>query len=86
LYLVSHAFEPSDESRILGLDCHIHQDRFGDDRDVDPRLRGWITDPRHCELVFRRPALDRPGATLHGSFDQDPPTIQAIGERILTGT
>lgn len=83
LYLVSYACEDDATSRLLGLDRHIRQDRTGRTDDVDPQLKGWVTDPKNCELVFRRPNLERPGATLHGSFDDDEPTIQELEAHIL---
>src|ERR1041385_4578950 len=83
LYLVSYACEEETTSKILGLDRHIRQDKTGRTDDVDPQLKGWITDPENCELVFRRPNLEKPGATLHGSFDDDEPTIGELEMQIL---
>ena len=85
LYLVSYSFEDGDSSRLLGLARNVQVDDRGSSRDADPGMRAWISQdaaaPQH-ELIFRRPVLERPGASLHGSFDDDPPTMQALLRRI----
>jgi hypothetical protein len=85
LYLVSYSFEDGDSSRLLGLARNVQVDDRGSNRDADPGVRAWISQdsgaPQH-ELIFRRPVLERPGASLHGSFDDDPPTMQLLLRRI----
>jgi hypothetical protein len=80
LYLVSCAFEDQVPQRILGLARHVHEDHRGDTRDTDRLVREWLAARARCH--WHRPALERPGATLHGSFDDDPETLQRVIERI----
>jgi hypothetical protein len=80
LYLVAHAFEDEPPARLLGLARHVHADHRGRARDVDPRARDWLRQRATC--AWYRPHAERPGATLHGSFDDDPRSLAGIVARV----
>ena len=80
LYLVAYAFETDTPARLLGLARHVEADHRGRARDVDPEVRAWLRARGQCH--WHRPRLERPEATLHGSFDDDPATIAALIERV----
>jgi hypothetical protein len=81
LYLVSYGFEDDASRKLVGLARHIAVDHRGASHDADPEVRRWLA--RHATLVWRRPRLERPGATLHGSFDEDPQTLDAVIARVV---
>lgn len=76
LYLVAHSFEDEPPARLLGLARHVDADHRGRSRDVDAGARDWLR--AHATCAWYRPGLERPGATLHGSFDDDPETLAGI--------
>ncbi len=76
LYLVAYSFEDEPPARLLGLARHVDVDRRGRARDVDAAVAGWLR--RHARCEWYRPRLERPGAPLHGSFDDDPGTLAGI--------
>jgi hypothetical protein len=78
LYLVSGSFEGNDNRQLLGLARDVDQDRNGDTRQVDVPTRTWLR--AHAELDFHRPA--RSESTLHGSFDDDPETLEKVLRRM----
>ncbi len=80
LYLVAHSFEDDPPARLLGLARHVDVDHRGRGRDADPAVRDWLRARATCH--WYRPRIERPGATLHGSFDDDPGTIATIIARV----
>lgn len=80
LYLVAYSFEERTPTRLLGLARHADVDRRGHPWDADPKVGDWLRTRATCH--WYRPRLERPGATLHGSFDDDPRTIAALVERV----
>jgi hypothetical protein len=80
LYLVAYSFEEEPPARLLGLARNAEADRRGRAGDADPEVRRWLRARATCE--WYRPRLERPGSTLHGSFDEDPRTIAALIERV----
>jgi hypothetical protein len=73
LYLVSRAFEARPNEPLLGLARHIFEDANRDTRDVDPAVAHWLQDHGLDGDTWHRP--NDADSTLHGSFDDDPATI-----------
>lgn len=80
LYLVAWAFEEEPPARLLGLARHVEADWRGRVRDVDREAGDWLRAHASCE--WYRPRSERPGATLHGSFDGDPLAIAGLIRRV----
>lgn len=80
LYLVAYALEDEPPARLLGLARHVDADHRGRSRDADPEVREWLRAHARCE--WYRPRLERPAATLHGSFDDDPRTLAELIARV----
>jgi hypothetical protein len=80
LYLVSYSFEKDTPTKLLGLARHVWQDDRKRTNDTDGKVRPWLEANATCE--YRRPRLEKPGATLHGSYDNDPETIAKVLARV----
>jgi hypothetical protein len=80
LYLVAYSFEKDSPTKLLGLARHVHQDARGRTNDTDGKVRQWLAANAKCE--YRRPAVEKPGATLHGSYDNDRETIAQLLDRL----
>jgi hypothetical protein len=78
LYLVSESFEDAENRQLLGLARHVREDHKGGTKHVDAATKTWLE--ANAELDFRRPRLSDP--TLHGSYDDDPQTVDAVLRRI----
>lgn len=78
LYLVSEAFERRVHEPLLGLARNVDRDWKGRTNDVDAAVRTWLQS--NATLDFHRPVLR--DATLHGSFDDDPATLDAVLARM----
>lgn len=80
LYLVSFAFETGVPTPLLGLARNVHEDMRHRTRDTVGDVRRWLQSNATC--AYYRPQLERPGATLHGSFDNDPDTVRILIDRV----
>lgn len=78
LYLVSESFEREGHEPLLGLARNVDRDWKGRTNDVDAAVSAWLKS--NATVDFRRPLLK--DATLHGSFDEDPATLEAVLRRI----
>jgi alpha-beta hydrolase superfamily lysophospholipase len=79
LYLVSGSFENDENRQLLGLDRNIRMDHRRSTRHVDPLVSAWLRTSK-VALDFHRP--ERTDPTLHGSYDDDPATLEAIAKRL----
>ncbi len=80
LYLVSQSFEEEDSRALLGLARNVSADWRGGTADVDVAARRWIGE--RGELIVRRPEASSALASLHGSFDDDATTLEALVRRV----
>lgn len=80
LYLVAYSFEKDSPTKLLGLARHVFKDAGGRTNDADREVRAWLEAKAKCE--YRRPAVEKPGLTLHGSYDNDPETIRQLLDRV----
>ncbi len=76
LYLVSHSFETEAPTKLLGLARNVAEGPDKRTEDTDSKVRQWLK--ANATVDYHRPQLERPGATLHGSFDSDPYTLTAL--------
>ncbi|MDE0545295.1 caspase family protein [Microbacterium sp. C7(2022)] len=78
LYLVSNAFEPEREARILGMETYLRR---------HDRLAAYLRGNAE-RLVLSKTERDPRSSSLsttHGGFDNDPETMDSVARRI-TGT
>jgi hypothetical protein len=78
LYLVSESFEREGHEPLLGLARNVDRDWRGRTNDVDGAVSAWLK--ANATVDFHRPVLK--DATLHGSFDEDPATLEAALRRM----